>query len=57
MRMLRYSSSRFQPRINDYSYPQRRARRMTAGQRAWRDLAWPDARTDAPHLVGAEVTR
>lgn len=60
MRMLRYSSSRFQPQINEYSYPQRRALRargMTAGQRGWCDLSWPDARTDPTRLVGEEMAR
>lgn len=44
-RLLRYSSSRFQPRTNDYTYPERRMIRLTAGQRAAWDLDWTEARS------------
>jgi len=57
MRMLRYSSSRFQPRINDYTYPQRRAHRMTARQQAWCGSTESEGRPNPTHASGADVTR
>jgi len=44
-RLLRYTSTRFRPRINEYTYPERREIRPTISGRAWWDLSRNDARS------------
>jgi hypothetical protein len=46
-RLLRYTSSRFRPRLNEYTYPERREIRPTIGDRAWGDLPRGEARSSS----------
>ena len=47
-RLLRYTSSRYRPRINEYTYPERREIRPTVGERAWWELSRNDIRSGSP---------
>ena len=47
-RLLKFTSTRFRPRINEYTYPERREIRPTVGQRAWWELARNEARSGSP---------
>jgi len=46
-RLLKYTSTRFRPRINEYTYPERREIRPTVGDRAWWDLPRGDVRSSS----------
>jgi hypothetical protein len=56
-RLLRYSSSRFAPRINDYTYPERRTIRLLAGGRSAWDPTMDETRSGFSHRKCADARR
>lgn len=56
-RLLRYSSSRFRPRLNEYTYPELRAVRPRVGERVTRGAPANESRSGFSPKERAESRR